>query len=168
VTLRASEPDAVAQVDVRLDAAAVTAAPIDSPDGRVWRVDLDPVALDNGAHRLDVELTYGDDGAVLATALPFRVAFPTWAADVTPLYVKRCSACHDAVIGAATVVLEDMSAWTAQIECILCRVSTPFDPERPECMLCASAPSSMPPTGALFDSEVELIRRWSAGGLRQE
>ena len=168
VTLRASEPDAVSLIDVRLDAAAVTATPVDAADGRVWRVDLDPVALDNGDHRLDVEVTYGDDGTVLATALPFRVAFPTWGGDVAPLYVKRCSACHDAVIGAATVVLEEMSAWTSQIDCIVCRVSTPFDPARPECMLCQSAPSSMPPTGALLDSEIELIRRWDAGGLREE
>jgi len=164
VTVRPSEPGEVVAVTATLDGGDVEVAAVGEADERVWQLLIDPPALVNGGHRVGVEVSWED--ATLTSGLSFEVAFPTWSGTVEPLYQKRCSACHDAVIGAATVVLDEMSAWTSQVDCIICRVSAPFDPALAECMMCASAPSSMPPTGALPDHEIDLVRGWRAGGLR--
>lgn len=167
VVVRATDAAAVASVTADLDGASLVVVPEGDGPARTWLVTLDPVALVNGPHRLEVTVTW-DDALTLTAALPFQVAFPTWGADVGPLYDRRCASCHAPVAGASTAVLDTPASWSSRIDCVVCRVAVPFDLSRPECQVCHDGPSSMPPTGPLPEAEVELIQQWRAGGFREE
>ncbi|MCB9732867.1 MAG: hypothetical protein H6745_09675 [Deltaproteobacteria bacterium] len=164
VAVRPSQPGEVEAVAATIDGAAAEVVEGGEGEARTFTVTVDPHALESGAHELAVTVTWAD--ATLAERLPFSVDHVTWADDIGPLYVSTCANCHNAVDGASTAVLDTPAAWRSRIDCVVCRVSYPYDPSLAECLACDDTPSTMPPTGPLPSSEAELIREWRRDGLR--
>ena len=82
--------------------------------------------------------------------IPLRmeaVGGATWTDHIEPIYVEKCSACHD---GASETVLEQPEQWSSRIDLLLDKVIS----------------GEMPLTGEkLTNSEIALIQAWAAGGF---
>lgn len=147
VSIRPVAANEVTSIEARLNAAPVEL-------GTPWSVALDPEALADGAHLLEVEARY-EDGAVARAELRFvrfRGPPPTWRDDVEPLFLRSCAVCHGAAGGARR--LDTPETWRSEIELILYNLETGRMP--------------LPPVPELAPDEVARVVAWRAAGFPVE
>ncbi len=143
--VRPSEPENVDAVTLSLDGAA----PFALAAGWTWA--LDPAALGDGPHALEIAVTWRD-GERARARRRFSVRLvgpPTWEADVQPLYAAHCDACHGPRGYAHR--LETSASWRAEIDRILAAVRARRMPLAPN-----------PPLGA---ADIDRIEAWRAAGF---
>ena len=102
-----------------------------------------------GHHTLSVNVQY-NDGVRLTAALTF-LGPPTWTADIQPIHLDHCTACHGA--SGLAHPMDDLAAWRLEIAEIIDDVETGRMPY--------GAPM-LPP------SKIELIRMWRDTGLLEQ
>lgn len=105
-----------------------------------------PDNLDMERHLLSVGVQH-KDGSRLATALTF-FGPPTWEADIQPIHLDHCTACHGS--SGLAHPMDDLAAWRLEITDIVDDVETGRMPY--------GAPMLSP-------SKVNLIRMWRDTGL---
>jgi hypothetical protein len=142
--------------------ATLDGAPVDvTPDP--YHVVLDPLALADGAHELDVTAVYddtvpkpcdsvqGDNCHDGHGSLAFTVGLfeaPTWAADIEPIHAASCNLCHGP--DGKAHLMDTPASWQAQIDRIIELVTS----------------GDMPRTGdRLTPEEIGKITGWRAGGF---
>lgn len=145
-------------IEVRPVAAASVTAVSATLDGQsisvaspAWTLTLDPAVIDDGAHRLEVQVTYGD-GESATGSLRFshyEGPPPSWQADIAPLFRDRCELCHGAR-GSARL-LDTPALWSAEIDSILLNLRTRRMP--------------LPPSAPLTEAELGLVEGWQAAGF---
>jgi hypothetical protein len=125
-----------------------------------WAVLLDPLLLENGAHELEVVVTY-DDEEETTRSLFFSVGEfvpPTWQDDIRPIFSQSCAQCHlgggQATVASGGDPLETASQWQTAINDensdLLGRVES------------GNMPLNNP---SLSPAEVQTIKEWIAGGF---
>jgi len=121
---------------------------------------LDPLLLDNGAHELEVVVTY-DDEEETVRSLFFSVGEfvpPTWETDIRPIFSQSCAQCHlgggQATVASGGDPLQTASQWQTAINDensdLLGRVES------------GNMPLNNP---SLSPTEVQTIKDWIAGGF---
>lgn len=130
--------------------ATVDGAPVEAVDGQ--RIELEPIALGDGAHELVVRVGYEDGTIAVEERRRFEVlTSATWSADVEPIYTAHCAACHGAA-GPANTRLDTREAWMSQSAIILTNV-------REQRM-----PLNRPP---LTQREIAQIEVWTLSGFAE-
>ena len=144
VTIEASDAEEIATITYQLnDDESITLA----QDQR--SIDLRPEIVGPGHHTLSVNVQY-NDGVRLTAALTF-LGPPTWTADIQPIHLDHCTACHGA--SGLAHPMDDLAAWRSEIAEIIDDVETGRMPY--------GAPM-LPP------SKIELIRMWRDTGLLEQ
>ena len=146
VVLLPTDRQAVGEVLVELDG-----EPIEVTQDP-YSVLVDGLTMEQGAHNLWAEVTYGDD-EVSASRFDFVVGSlesRTWRDDVQPLFADRCSLCHSSGGATGATRLGTKEQWEENIELILYMVSE------------AQMPLG---SDALTPEEVGMIRSWKLGGF---
>lgn len=125
-------------------------------------VDEEPIPVTNGdvvlvhanwaigPHVLRIEATVGPDLPNASAELPFQFAAPpTWEMDIEPLYIDKCSLCHDPSV--TTFPLNTRDLWMVEIEKIELALEL----------------SAMPllPILPLTEEEVKSITAWKDTGF---
>jgi len=114
------------------------------------RVELDPVALGEGSHALEIRVSYDDGTLPVTDRRSFEVITDaTWSEDVAPLYEAHCASCHGPE-GSAVTQLGTMEDWQSRIEVVIQNVDQ------------GRMPLGRPP---LSRREVALIEAWQVGGF---
>ena len=146
VTLAVPDREELETLEVRLDDEEVEV------DAASAEVSLDPSEMSAGLRRLTVHATYAGALPALSGELAFQVGqlpAPTWRNDIQPLFETRCAHCHGPTGGAHP--LYESRMWRDDIERIVP----------------ALREGRMPTSGALPDSEVELVERWRITGMQE-
>ncbi|MEE2755611.1 MAG: cytochrome c [Myxococcota bacterium] len=137
VTIAPSETDAVDAVKATLNETVELA--IDATEG--WLIELDPMQVGPGQHRLTIEIQYMD-GLALEQTIEFWGP-PTWTADIEPISQTYCIGCHGDGGSAHRMVSRD--TWVAEITWIIDDIET------------GRMPYGLP---RLSDELIELVRGW--------
>lgn len=149
---------ASAAIQVRPVAAASVSAVTATLDGQAisvspapWTISLDPAVIDDGAHRLEVTVTYSDGEAATGSLRfsHYEGPPPSWQADIGPLFRDRCELCHGAR-GSARI-LDTPALWSAEIDSILLNLRARRMP--------------LPPSAPLTEAELGLVEGWQAAGF---
>lgn len=141
VTIEASDADEIATITYQLnDEESITLA------GDQRSIDLQPEVVGPGHHTLSVEVAY-NDGLRLSAAINF-LGPPTWEADIQPIHLEHCTACHGS--SGLAHPMDDLAAWRLEIADIIDDVETGRMPYG---------------TPMLSPSKIELIRMWRDTGL---
>jgi hypothetical protein len=143
-----SPPEAFGTVDLLIDGVAT---PMDGPDALgTFRAVANPALVEPGLHEITVRAVSVDDLTLQSAPRRWSAADDgpiTWVEHVQPLYVERCSFCHD---NGTETVLQSREDWVASIDAI-------------EAELIAAR---MPVGGVPFTAaEVGLVQRWASGGF---
>jgi len=116
------------------------------------RVELDPVALGEGSHALEVRVSHDDGTLPVNERRGFEVITDaTWSEDVAPLYEAHCASCHGPD-GSAVTPLATMEDWQSRIEVVIQNVDQ------------GRMPLGRPP---LSRREVAVIEAWQVGGFSE-
>jgi hypothetical protein len=146
VTIVPTRAEGIVSMEATIDDAPVEV------EAEPWRVNVDPLGLEDGAHALTVAATYDDARTPVTASLFFSVGEfepATWTRDVEPLFVDNCKKCHGPDGGAHR--LDTAGRWRNDIDKIL--------------EMTTSQRMPLPPNEPLSDEEIQLIQSWRAGGF---
>lgn len=116
------------------------------------RVELDPTALGEGSHTLEIDVTYDDGTLPVLERRNFEVVTnATWSEDVAPLYESYCSQCHGED-GPAVTRLDTQQNWQAIFEVVLANIED------------GRMPLNNDP---LTQREIAIVQAWEVGGFAE-
>ncbi|MGE0790883.1 MAG: cytochrome c [Sandaracinaceae bacterium] len=133
-------------IEARID--GNTVEPLTDP----LRVELDPAALGDGSHTLEILVTYDDGTLPVREARTFEVVTgATWDQDILPIYTQYCARCHGAE-GPANTRLDAPDEWQTLFDVVVANVTD------------GRMPLNSPP---LSQREIAIIQAWEAGGFTE-
>lgn len=144
ITIEATRPELVESITAALDGAEPS--PLEGPP---WQLTVEPGPVPEGAHTLRVVAEYSDGERALAE-LRFTVQGPpTWEADVEPIFVEHCDACHGERGYAHR--METMETWVDEIDDIIDAIENNRMP--------------LPPNPSVTPEQLDVIRAWAETGF---